>query len=723
MTTSSPSLCFQKIPQIAVFLFLLLGLPFFTESSAAESSARSVERPNILFVILDDVGIDQLKVFGYGGLTPPKTPNIDALANSSVRFRNVWSMPECSPSRAVFFTGRYPFRTNIYQAIGPNDLANSQVSPYEMTAPKVLKTRGYTSAMFGKFHLGGPENNPFGNGTPSALGFDFFYGYIGGLPGSIDTTAGGVATAGTYSCGFVTDATEGACRFSSGRCDENIGGQFPGKKCLERGGIFVPNTTCEAAADLPLSFDLQNAYYVSPIVINRSNGRVIELPLADPRARRYRSTLEVDAARDWIRSRPVGTPWMATLSFSADHTPIQCPPDKLLSRSSRRGNNSLDCSNSAEQRVISNHMIEAMDTELGRFLVETGFAKRSSTGQLSLTPKGANTMIIVAGDNGSLGPTAKAPFDPNRAKGTVYQTGVWVPVFVSGPFVRGKNRDVEHMVNIADIFELFGEIAGADVHKLVPRRIDSRAMLPYLQNPQHGSIRRQNFTQFGANIQANPYGNGPCVFSGTTCSQTPVSKSVCEDNGGVWWGEGADDPSTAGVGSAGVNNCCEVNEYLYNNSQPLVSILPLGTATRNEHYKLVKNTILDYDPDSQECANVSTVEFYEIDQAKTNPKIDRSGEELDLDALTPAQQAAYDSLAAGMNAVLNSEASCPGDGNIDGVVDQKDIKGWNRFVLKTEENLDDDSEYSSSVFDFNHDGLTDEDDLSIIQSNLGTRCP
>src|SRR6266571_4708973 len=117
------------------------------------SAASSPKRPNILFLIMDDVGIDQMQVFGYGGATPPRTPNIDAIALAGVRFRNTWAMPECSPSRAVFFSGRYPLRTNIFGAIGSSDLANSQLSPFEVTTPDLLKKRGYTSAMFGKFHL------------------------------------------------------------------------------------------------------------------------------------------------------------------------------------------------------------------------------------------------------------------------------------------------------------------------------------------------------------------------------------------------------------------------------------------------------------------------------------------------------------------------------------------------------------------------------------------
>lgn len=82
---------------------------------------------------MDDVGIDQMAVFGYGGATPAQLPNINAVAASGVRFRNAWSMPECSPGRAAMFLGRYPVRSNIYQAIGPNDLANSQISPYDTT--------------------------------------------------------------------------------------------------------------------------------------------------------------------------------------------------------------------------------------------------------------------------------------------------------------------------------------------------------------------------------------------------------------------------------------------------------------------------------------------------------------------------------------------------------------------------------------------------------------
>ncbi|WP_413905222.1 sulfatase [Candidatus Skiveiella danica] len=135
-------------------------------SCSGSSTGTAPERPNILFVIMDDVGIDQMPSFGYGGATPPNMPNIDAVAQAGLRFGNTWSMPECSPGRAAMFVGRYPLRTNIYQAIGENDLANSQLTPDDMTTPKLLRTAGYESGLFGKFHLAGRRTMPPATARP-----------------------------------------------------------------------------------------------------------------------------------------------------------------------------------------------------------------------------------------------------------------------------------------------------------------------------------------------------------------------------------------------------------------------------------------------------------------------------------------------------------------------------------------------------------------------------
>ena len=241
-------------------------------NSPHSGSVMGSNRPNILFLIMDDVGIDQMQIFGYGGATPPRTPNIDAIAGVGVKFRNTWSMPECSPSRAIFFEGRYPFRTNVLGAILGDDLANSQVSPFEYTTPKILKSANYTSGLFGKFHLAAATNNPYGAGTPHSLGWDYFDGFLEGAPHPIDTTIGGQFSAATspFTCGFVTNASyggadTGACHFADNSCaviSKDPTHETPGRSCMELGGLFIPNQSCAYVPPRTLDFAQANGYYV-----------------------------------------------------------------------------------------------------------------------------------------------------------------------------------------------------------------------------------------------------------------------------------------------------------------------------------------------------------------------------------------------------------------------------------------------------------------------------
>jgi hypothetical protein len=680
--------------------------------------------PNILFILMDDVGIDQMKLFGYGGETPPSTPTIDTIANAGVRFSNTWSMPACSASRSVIFTGRFPLRTNVYTALGNADLANSQVSPFEMTVPKLLKQRGYNSALFGKFHLGIQTNNPFRYAMPRSLGWDYYSGWLDetGDPSSIDTTAGGVAPKGTWSCGFVPGSVDGgadrgACYAAGGGCRlmKTSGGIPPGRACRDGGGIFDPDQKCSTPRPANLNFTTLSAHYVSPLVINYEDGRVEQVPSTDIRARTYRGTVPVDAAIEWIQRQPKDQPWMATVSFASTHTPVMQPPPGLLA-SGAATTSGLDCANAADQRILTNQMIEALDAEVARLLVAIGLAHRGHDGNLTYRPQATDTMVIAVTDNGSFGGAVKSPFDPNRSKSTVYQTGVWVPLVVAGPLVKQPDREVAHMVNTADLYQLFGEIAGIDVPQSVPRTIDSVALLPYLVDPRQGSIRTWNFTQVSPNLQANGGINAPCVFNGTSCSQITPTQGVCTDNGGVWWGQGATDPATAGIPAEGLKMCCDVNVWQASKGQPTYSILPTSqVAIRNDRYKLVNNSFQGYDAGTNACVPVQSAEFYEIDEAVPIPKLDR--EDSDLIAQGPLsfrQQVNYNALTAQLQTLLASQPACPGDGNIDGVVNEDDLGNWDAYRAL--------AQGTSSWYDFNLDGLTDESDLATIQQNLGTQC-
>src|SRR5215469_15608653 len=309
----------KQLPKVCVLIGIALWLSTSVVwsqnnaiASASSESGSKGKKPNILFIVMDDVGIDQLTVFGYGGVDAPKTPNIDAIAHAGVRFRNVWAMPECSPSRAIFFEGRFPLRTNVYGALLDIDLANSQVSPFEATTPKLLKKRGYDSGDFGKFHLGDENNNPFHDDLVRSLGWDYFDGFLQGAVPPIDTTAGGIAIDqngdGPYTCGFVPNkgtnnggANTGSCRFVDNTCQDlsvTAAHPTPGLYCLEQGGVFVPEKTCQQAPPDGLSFNLRNGYYVWPRVINYPDGRISK----EPYERGFVGEATTNSAVSWINS-------------------------------------------------------------------------------------------------------------------------------------------------------------------------------------------------------------------------------------------------------------------------------------------------------------------------------------------------------------------------------------------------------------------------------------
>src|SRR3546814_10155507 len=94
-------------------------------------------------------------------------------------------------------------------------------------------------------------------------------------------------------------------------------------------------------------------------------------------------------------------------------------------------------------------MTEALDSEFGRLLVETGLATRNQDGSLSYDPKASNTVIVIVGDNGSLAAAVKLPFDPTRAKGSAYQTGVWDPLIIAGPRSEEHTSELQSLMRIS----------------------------------------------------------------------------------------------------------------------------------------------------------------------------------------------------------------------------------------------------------------------------------
>ncbi|QNN25362.1 sulfatase [Planctomycetales bacterium ZRK34] len=132
-------------------------------------------KPNIVMILADDLGYGDLSSYGATDL---KSPSIDALMASGVKFDNFYAnCPVCSPSRASLMSGRYPELVGVPGVIRTHAADSwGYLSPKAVVIAKLLKPAGYHTGIIGKWHLGlEPEN------LPNARGFDHFHGFLGDM--------------------------------------------------------------------------------------------------------------------------------------------------------------------------------------------------------------------------------------------------------------------------------------------------------------------------------------------------------------------------------------------------------------------------------------------------------------------------------------------------------------------------------------------------------------
>jgi arylsulfatase A-like enzyme len=131
--------------------------------------AQQPKKPNVVFILADNVGYGDLGAYGGGELRGAPTPNIDRLASEGLRLTQFLVEPACTPSRAALMTGQYSIRSGL-------SLIAIEGSPYTLSARaftmgEMFKDAGYATAIFGKWHLGSAPQS-----LPTAHGFDEFYG-------------------------------------------------------------------------------------------------------------------------------------------------------------------------------------------------------------------------------------------------------------------------------------------------------------------------------------------------------------------------------------------------------------------------------------------------------------------------------------------------------------------------------------------------------------------
>ena len=448
---------------ILTAVFLWAGLSAAKEES---SKAGTSQRPNILIVISDDVGMDTtsdmypglidglVKKYGPSGLNhpdyhkidgkPASTPVLDKFAKQGMRFSNVWAHPFCSPTRATIITGLYAGKTKVATYADP-------LSTKHTTFVQKLKNEGgYSTAVFGKWHMAGLPGKPvdYPGMKPKQAGFDLFKGNLHAAIGSYWNYDYQVQDANTPADQWRTEP-------------------MPTKSLP---GIAPTN---------------------------------------------YAPVVKIADAIEWITSREKenpNKPWFAWVAFNLSHaTAIQQPSamavpnaDTLDPVSYKEmkdcggtfGSNTVgSCSGEALNRAMTN----SMDTIFGKLL--------------DVVDTIPNTYVIYISDNGT--PMYGRPnldFIDNmyitrkgRGKGTAYESGALVPLVIRGPKIAANTQN-NGSAHVGDLFSTILELAKITPPKQVANSdgtgtvtLDSISLSPILfknaktvRDPNTGFILTEN---------------------------------------------------------------------------------------------------------------------------------------------------------------------------------------------------------------------------------------
>jgi arylsulfatase B len=186
----------------------------------------------------------------------------------------------------------------------------------------------------------------------------------------------------------------------------------------------------------------------------------------------YATTETVDDAISWLGT--VDQPWFLWVAFNAPHSPFHVPPKELYTQTLAANATCKGATRGPCYRAA----IEALDAELGRLLEAIN------------DPDLTHTVLIFVGDNGTPGQVLKE-YPDGRGKGTLYQGGIHVPLFIAGSGIAEPGRQVNALVDTTDIFSTILELAGAIPPKQTPSNapIDGRSLVPYLLASDANPIR------------------------------------------------------------------------------------------------------------------------------------------------------------------------------------------------------------------------------------------
>jgi len=506
-------------------MFLLALAWSVSQGVVPSTTAVPFHPPNIIVVILDDVGIDQLAMYEINpawGENHARTPVLDHLRANGVLFRRAWGAPLCSPSRAMLLTGRHSFRTGMLglaEASGPCPQGYVFSSP-QMCCPVADPTCSL------------PENTPVPAYFPN--------GYS--LPESEVTIAEALRSAE-----YPTDV-----RYTSGAFGKWHLTGLPGDPChaVRQGfDVFQGHLHNNEFGALD--------HYAWEHVDARAaaDGCVSTTTPVQGQWDAERNAIDARTWIDGVLAAPDPRPFFAYVSFNPPHAPFQVPPQTFVSPQtwSELGLAGLDvegrvvhavgsCHPSATQefasleaRIVYRASLEAIDALIGRVVLK-------SQAEPELLD---NTLVFVVSDNGTpdwiyqatkvageVGANAP-PFLPNHAKFQLYELGVRVPLLVAGPGV-ARGATCNALVSIVDLWATIADRALADVSGLVPaNELDSHSFAHRLARPTGTLANRDRTTLYTESASRNGfvYDRGLDTWSPFTPKASRYQRAILDESG------------------------------------------------------------------------------------------------------------------------------------------------------------------------------------------------
>lgn len=432
-------------------LFLLLPI-LFSCSGSKKLDKLSSSKPNIIFILVDDLGYADV---GFNGASFYETPNLDALAKQSLVLENSYMYPTCSPSRAALLTGKHSFRTGVYTVpvLEQGDSTENVFSRWTVGKEhpiysEPLKNAGYKTIHLGKWHIVGPY-------PEEELSLSY--------PLTERLTQ---PDAGDFSWVANHMTKEVQQYYPTGRgFDVNVGGTFRGDPAFEEGGY-----KSEAGG--------YRAPFSNPFIQPKESDGWLTDRLTD-------DAIEFMNAHN-------DAPFFVNLHYYTVHRPFKSSNSELLEKYSAKADNYLSKNVKPKKRedvMQYATMIESMDDNIGKLIQ---YLDRNQLRE--------NTMIIFSSDNG-VHKMVSHDYPLRGAKGEIYEGGIRVPTLINWPGTIQAYRS-ETPVSALDYFPTFMEMAGISFEGT----LDGNSMVPLFSGNSDQFYNRPIFWHI-----ASQYKHGTCT--------------------------------------------------------------------------------------------------------------------------------------------------------------------------------------------------------------------